>query len=108
MNNSDENKSEFSEFDEDEIIHVKKLPPKKDTDLKAKTLGFQMNFNPNSSWGEVRGEITHQYLKFVNAHVVERMNLIEKMIQMKNNLEREIQLLQSAFYLLFSVLRQFR
>ena len=96
MHTHSEEKSEFSEFDEDEIIHVKKLPPQEeDFDLKAKTAGFGMKFDPNTPWGEVRGEITHQYLKFVNAHIVERMNLIEKMVQMKNNLQREIDLLQS-------------
>ena len=49
MNTHGEEKSEFSELEEDEIIHVKKLPPSQENPgLKAKTMGFGMKFDSNA------------------------------------------------------------
>ena len=96
LENNNEKRSEFSEID-DELIHVRKIPPRieHERETRVKTLGFEMNYPPETPWKEIRGDITHQYLKFVNAHLVERINLIEKLTSIQDNIRQEIDILKS-------------
>ena len=96
IGNSLNEQSEFAE-PEDELIHVKKLPRIHDDfeNISLNNLDEEIDFGDNNSVEEKSGNITHQYLKFVNAHLAERLNLVEKLDKIKNNLEREIELLKS-------------
>ena len=96
LENHDEKRTEFSEID-DELIHVRKIPPRfeHERETTAETIGFEMNYPPDTPWKDIRGNITHQYLKFVNAHLVGRINLIEKLTLIQDNIQREIEVLKS-------------
>ena len=95
VGNSLNKQSEITEFD-DEIIHVKKLPEIHDDFENISSNKLEnVDSRDSNSWEEVSENITHQYLKFVNAHLAERLNLVEKLDKIKNNLEREIELLKS-------------
>ena len=96
IGNSLNEQSEFAE-PEDELIHVKKLPRIHDDfeNISLNNLDEEIDFGDNNSVEEKSGNVTHQYLKFVNAHLAERLNLVEKLDKIKNNLEREIELLKS-------------
>ena len=97
MNNQTnlENPVEFSKTD-DEIIRVKKIPqnPESYKETQFSTMGFDLDFNPETPWGEIRGEITHQYLKFVNLYLTQHATLLRRLLSIKNNLEQEIQALE--------------
>ena len=94
-NNLIEQNSEFSQLD-DEIIHVKKMPTNRtfdqdrinDEHLESNEIAKKLPSKPTEN-------ITNQYLKFVNAHLAEKLNLVEKLYQIKNNLEEEIELLKA-------------
>jgi len=95
--NINNEKSEFSELGAGKVLHVKKIPSKHNDSVnkQSKTIEHSMNIEENSSLDGIQVDLTNQYLKFVNDHLVERLNLVEKMIDMKYSLEREIELLQS-------------
>ena len=95
-NNVIEDNSEFSQLD-DEIIHVKKIPTNRNfyEASKKKQVLETNDTSEDSSQIDALDNITHQYLKFVNAHLAEKLNLVEKLYQIKNNLEKEIELLKS-------------
>ena len=95
-NNIVKNNSEFSQLD-DEIIHVKKMPTNTNFyEESKKNQVLETNDTPGkSSQIDALDNITNQYLKFVNAHLSEKLNLVEKLYQIKNNLEKEIELLKS-------------
>ena len=63
--------------------------------IQEKTISSGMNFESKAKWSDVKGEVTHQYLKFINAHLFERIQHIEKLKRVKNELENEIDQLQS-------------
>ena len=90
---------EKNPLSENEILHISKIPSKpkflNNVAVHAKTMGMDMDYEPKKQWSEVRGELTHQYLKFVNAHLMERLQQINKMIQLKNEFEHQIEVLQS-------------
>ena len=96
IGNSLNKQSELPELN-DEVIRVKKMPAIHDGLENIPTNNFEEDteIEENQSWEEIPGNVTHQYLKFVNAHLAERLNLAEKLEQIKNNLEREIELLKS-------------
>ena len=93
------NSNRLENFKENEVIRISKEYPKPkildNVTVQAKTKGLDMNFASRRKWGEVKGEVTHQYLKFVNAHLLERLEHINKMKEIKNSLDSEIELLQT-------------
>ena len=93
------NSDKLENFKENEVIRISKEYPKPkildNVTVQAKTKGLDMNFASRRKWGEVKGEVTHQYLKFVNAHLLERLEHINKMKEIKNSLDSEIELLQT-------------
>lgn len=96
-NNSLDNDSEFSQLENDEIIHVKKMPRDRgfyEDDKKRQILELR-DISEEHLQNKAHDNVTHQYLKFVNAHLAEKLNLVEKLYQIKNNLEKEIELLKS-------------
>ena len=96
IGNSLNEQTEFSQLD-DEILRVKKMPAIHDNLENIARNNFKdVDSEENQSWEEeAPRNMTHEYLKFVNAHLAERLNLVEKLDQIKNNLEREIELLKS-------------
>ncbi len=84
---------------DNEILRVSKLPPQTieftPNSIQEKAIGSSMNFESKAKWADVKGEVTHQYLKFINAHLLERIQQIEKLKRFKNELENEIDQLQS-------------
>ena len=95
--NLKEGQTEFAELDEDEIIHVKKMP-KIITNFdrtSPRTVSESKNVEGSDPEYGLSENITHQYLKFVNSHLAEKLNLVEKLTHIKNNLEREIELLRT-------------
>ena len=94
MNAGNSITKEKSEFD-DELIHVRKIP-KINEEIKNEQIqeSKPMSFEKIQSDNDNPENITHQYLKFVNAHLSERLHLVEKLVELKNNLEREIELLK--------------
>ena len=96
-NSTLENDSEFSQLENDEIIHVKKMPRSRnlyEDDKKRQILELN-DATEDHSQNRMHDNVTNQYLKFVNAHLAEKLNLVEKLYQIKNNLEKEIELLKS-------------
>ena len=96
-NSTLENNSEFSQLENDEIIHVKKMPRSRnlyEDDKKRQILELN-DATEDHSQNRMHDNVTNQYLKFVNAHLAEKLNLVEKLYQIKNNLEKEIELLKS-------------
>lgn len=96
-NSTLENDSEFSQLENDEIIHVKKMPRSRnlyEDDKKRQILELN-DATEDHSQNRMHDNVTNQYLKFVNAHLAEKLNLVEKLYLIKNNLEKEIELLKS-------------
>ncbi len=83
----------------DEVLHITRTLPESSFDnqknIQAKTMNFHMDFEPRAQWSEVKGEITHHYLQFINAYLSERVQQVEKLKKFKNELENEIESLQS-------------
>ncbi len=40
-----------------------------------------MSFEPEIKWDKIVGEITHEYLKFINSRIVVRLDQIEKSVE---------------------------
>ncbi len=91
-----EHSRKFSEID-DEIIRVKKIPTlhESNKEIQFSTMGFDLDFSPETPWREIRGKLTHQYLTFVNLYLTQHTNLIRRLLSIKDNLEKEIMALQS-------------
>lgn len=83
----------------DDVLHITKTFPESSFDnqknIQAKKMNFHMDFEPMTQWSEVKGEITHHYLQFINAYLSERVQQVEKLKKFKNELENEIESLQS-------------
>lgn len=94
----EEDNRKLPKFD-NEILRISRLPPETmdfpPNSIQQKMIGDSMNFESKAQWGDLKGEVTHQYLKFINAHLFERIQQIEKLKRFKNELENEIDLLQS-------------
>jgi len=68
--------TEFSKLDEDPIIQITKVSP------DSKSPDHEMSFEPKVNWDKIVGEITHEYLKFIDSRIVMRLD------QMENSIER--------------------
>ncbi len=67
--------TEFSKLDENPIIQITKVSP------DSKSLDHEMSFEPKVKWDKIVGEITHEYLKFINSSIVVRLDQIEKSME---------------------------
>ncbi len=96
---SNENKSEFTELSKNEISPIPKTIPKsfnfESANIPLETLEFGLNFDPKASWDRLEEVMSHQYLKFINAHLKERLVTINHLKQIKNEIECLMKKLQS-------------
>jgi len=76
--------TEFSKLDEEPILQIRKVSP------DSKSTDYEMNFEPKAEWGKITGEITHECLKFINAHVIVRLDQIEKSIERLEEKQLEV------------------
>ncbi len=67
--------TEFSQLDEDPILRITKVSP------DSKPLESEMSLEPKINWDKIVGEITHEYLKFINSRIVVRLDQFEKSIE---------------------------
>lgn len=75
--------TEFSKLDEEPIIHINRISkiPKKLTDLPIKSSESEFEIISESKEKLNVGEITHEYLKFINSHIMIRLHQIEKSLE---------------------------
>jgi hypothetical protein len=75
--------AEFSKLDEEPVIHINKISsiPKKLTSLSLEPKKLEFDVISESKEKFEVGEITHEYLKFINAHVMIRLHQIEQSLQ---------------------------
>ena len=76
--------TEFSRLDEDPIIQITKVSP------DSKPLEHEMNYEPKVNWDKIVGEITHEYLKFIDSRIVMRLDQMEKTIEHLEEKQLEI------------------
>ena len=76
--------TEFSKLDEDPIIQITKVSP------DSKPLEHEMNYEPKVNWDKIVGEITHEYLKFIDSRIVMRLDQMEKTIEHLEEKQLEI------------------
>ena len=76
--------TEFSKLDEDPIIQITKVSP------DSKPLEPEMSFEPKVNWDKIVGEITHEYLKFIDSRIVMRLDQMEKTIEHLEEKQLEI------------------
>jgi len=76
--------TEFSRLDEDPIIQITKVSP------DSKPLEHEMNYEPKVNWDKIVGEITHEYLKFIDSRIVMRLDQIEKSIERLKEKQLEV------------------
>jgi len=67
--------TEFSKLDEDPILQITKVSP------DSKSSEHEMSFEPEIKWDKIVGEITHEYLKFINSRIVMRLDQIETSVE---------------------------
>ena len=75
--------TEFSKLDEEPVIHINRISkiPKKLTELPIKSSESEFETISKSREGLDVGEITHEYLKFINSHIMIRLHQIEKSLE---------------------------
>lgn len=76
--------TEFSKLDEEPIIQITKVSP------DSKPLEHEMSFEPKVNWDKIVGEITHEYLKFIDSRIVMRLDQMEKTIEHLEEKQLEI------------------
>ncbi len=76
--------TEFSRLDEDPIIQITKVSP------DSKPLEHEMNYEPKVNWDKIVGEITHEYLKFIDSRIVMRLDQMEKSIERLKEKQLEV------------------
>ncbi len=76
--------TEFSRLDEDPIIQITKVSP------DSKPLEHEMNYEPKVNWDKIVGEITHEYLKFIDSRIVIRLDQVEKSIERLKEKQLEV------------------
>ena len=77
------NDTEFSKLEDEPVIHINKISkiPKKLTSLALEPKESEFSMISESKEKLQVGEITHDYLKFLNTHVMLRLHQIEKSLE---------------------------
>ena len=76
--------TEFSKLDEDPIIQITKVSP------DSKSPDHEMSFESKVNWDKIVGEITHEYLKFIDSRIVMRLDQMEKSIERLKEKQLEV------------------
>jgi len=76
--------TEFSKLDANPILQITKVSP------DSKSLEHEMSFEPEVKWDKIVGEITHEYLKFINSRIEVRLDQIEKSIKRLEVKQRKV------------------
>jgi len=67
--------TEFSKLDEEPILQIRKVSP------DSKPLDHEMSLEPKVNLDKIVGEVTHEYLKFIDSRIVMRIDQIEKSVE---------------------------